>query len=108
MFGKTSKLTALAARKKLLLAESDLNRALLVKELARIKSDIHALTSQARSHGLLVAAAIRAGSAVKGLFQTFFGRAKPKETRRPSWFSSLYRGLRTGALIWAALRAKKS
>jgi hypothetical protein len=107
MHGKTSRINSLAARKKLLLVESNLNRALLAAEVAGIKREIHELSRRAFSTGLLAAGAVQAGSAVKGLFHAFFHRDQKGDEQKKTWLSTLARGARMGTLLWSFLRSTK-
>ena len=47
----------LQSRKKLLLAESELNRAQLVQEWRTLADEVHALTTQAKTIGAIASAA---------------------------------------------------
>src|SRR5271170_5101204 len=57
MSGKTSRMNPLASRKKLLIAESELNRAQLVQELETVKDKFHSLANQARTISSIMSAA---------------------------------------------------
>ena len=80
MFGKKPRMNPLESRKQLLIAESELNRAQLVGDMAVLTADIRTLTDRAKSFGsiassvaVLVAglAAFRRGKPVDADAKTF-------------------------------------
>jgi hypothetical protein len=107
MSGKTSRLSSLEARKKLLLVESNLNRALLAAEVAGIKREIHQLTHRAASLGLLAAGAAQAGMLAKGVASLFFHRGEAAERTGSSWWSILMKGVRMGGVVWSIVKSRK-
>ena len=74
MFGRSSRLNPLESRKQLLLAESELNRAQLVVDLAALAADVGALTDRAKTLGSLASSA---AMLVAGL--AAFRRGKPAD-----------------------------
>ena len=102
MPGKTSQLTSLAARKRLLLMESELNRTKMVNaiegwkgELRHAKEQLTRLTSIASVVGQ-VAAAI---PAITGLFSN--RKVADKKPKLPFLLNSL----RTGTSLWLLFRS---
>jgi hypothetical protein len=90
----------LKSRKQLLLAESELNRALLAGDMATLRGDVRALTRRAKSFSSIASstAALLAGLAA-------FRRGKPaKPGAKPSWFQLLLNGAGLVSTIWLALR----
>jgi hypothetical protein len=105
MFGKTTRLTLLQTRKRLLLAESELNRAELLKELAGLKSEMDRIKK--RVHIVRsVAPSIAALAAVVSIFRRNFSKPANSENRpRKPWTSALLKGARAGASLWFAIKS---
>ena len=100
MFGKETRLSSLAARRQLLVLESELNRVLLMKELDEWKAEADRLAGQARVLGGIASSV---GSAVEMLMknQQLFSGTREKF---PRLFGFL-RGARAGASLWSAIRS---
>lgn len=104
MSGKNLHLTPLESRRQLLLVESELNRARLLNELADLKNEAGHLKGRINAIGSLAAAAAR-------LVDTFFAirnaftHQETGANKKSSWISTLFNGVRTGALILIALRS---
>jgi hypothetical protein len=100
MFGKTSHLNALASRKKLLLAESELNRAQLVQEWQAMAGEVHSLVRQARTirSFALAAATLAAGVA------SFRRKKSAPAAGKPSWLQTLLKGAGLVSTLWQAFR----
>lgn len=91
----------LESRKKLLLAESELNRAQLVQEWRTLADETHVLTAQAKTIGVIASAA---ASLVTGLLS--FRHKKPAPVdEKPSWLQTLLKGAGLVAKFWSAFRA---
>ncbi len=101
MSGKTSRMNPLASRKKLLIAESELNRAQLVQEWQTMADDAHALVRKARIIGSW---APIAASLVAGL--AFFRRKKESApaAEKPSWLQTILKGAGLVSMIWSKFR----
>jgi len=102
MFGRKSELTPLESRKQLLIAESELNRAQLIKEW-------HAMTDEVRTFGAKVKSvsifASTAALLVAGL--TAFRRGKSADANaKPSWLHTLSKGAKLAGSLWLAFRAR--
>ena len=100
MFGKTSHLNPLASRKKLLLAESELNRARLVQDWQTMADEVHALADQARTVRSLATAA---GALVAGLASLRRKKSAPAP-EKTSWLRTLLKGAGQVSTIWSAFR----
>ena len=90
----------LASRKKLLIAESELNRAQLVQELQTISDEVRSLANQARAVGSLASAA---ASLIAGLAS--FRRKKPAPAaEKPSWLQTILKGAQLAGSLWSEFR----
>jgi hypothetical protein len=100
MFGKETPMTALESRKQLLVLESELNRAQLMKDLDELKVETQRLGDQVRSLGSI---ASNVGSLLEMVFkaQQFVSNAKEKFPR----IFGLFKGARAGASLWSVIRA---
>ena len=83
-------MSPLAARKRLLIAESEINRLLLARDLRKVGEEVSLLTDQAKHLATLVALGVAATSL---LF-----RRKRSDSDRPksSWLSAAFKALRMG------------
>ncbi len=101
MSGKNPRLNPLQFRKQLLLAESELNRALMLDGLAALKADLCLLTDRARSFGSIASsgAALVAGLAA-------VRRAKPAPAgARLSWLRLILKSAGLLSTLWLAFRS---
>ena len=90
----------LASRKKLLISESELNRAQLIRDWRTMTDEVHALTSQARTIGAFASAA---ASLVTGLLS--FRHKKPAPVaEKPSWLKTILKGAGQLSNFWQAFR----
>jgi hypothetical protein len=90
----------LASRKKLLVAESELNRAQLVQDWQAITDDVHALTKRARTIGSLASGA---AALVAGLASCRHKKSVPA-VEKPSWLQTILKGAGLVSTIWQTLR----
>jgi hypothetical protein len=81
-------MNSLVSRKKLLIAESELNRAQLVQEWRTMTDEVRSLTSQARNISSFASAA---ATLIAGLASL---RRKPSvpATEKPSWWRTILKG----------------
>jgi len=101
MFGKSPRINPLASRKQLLLAESELNRAQLVGDMAALRAGGRALTDRAKSFGSIASAA---AVLVAGLVA--FKRSKRADAdAKSSWLQNILKGAGLISRIWLALRS---
>ena len=103
MFGKTPHLTPLEARKRLLLAESELNRAQLVQELVAISVGVRTLTDRVKSFGSIASATALLVTGIAALRRGKVGHTNGK----PSWLQMIRRGVGLVSSLWPVLRAKR-
>jgi len=95
-------MNALQARKQLLIAESELNRAHLMEEWRAMADDVRVLARQAKTIGSLAAAA---GLLAAGLSSFRRNQAASAEEKTPWWRTILkYAGVATS--IWSAFRSQ--
>lgn len=102
MSGKRPHLSPLESRKQLLIAESELNRAQLLRECQAMTDEVHGLTARARS---IASLASSAASLVTGLFTFRRGRSAPASVRSPG-IDTLLRSVRLAASVGLAFRAR--
>jgi hypothetical protein len=93
-------MNTLESRKKLLLAESELNRARLVQELETIKDKLHSLTNQARTISSLASAA---ATLIAGL-ASFRRKKIVPAAEKPSWLQTVLKGAGLVSTILTAFR----
>ena len=101
MFGKKVVMNPLQARKRLLLAESDINRELLAHEWDALSAGARQATQTLRQVGS-VALSVGALAASFSLF-----RKPHPPAEKSSWLSRLVKGVRFGLSLWALLGAKR-
>jgi len=99
MFGKNPRLSPLELRKQLLLAESELNRAQLAKDMAAMKAGVHTLIDRAKSFDMIASSA---AVLVTGL--AAFQRGKPAAAAKPSWLQTILKGAGLISTLWLAFR----
>ena len=92
----------LRSRKQLLIAESELNRAQLVGDLAALTDGVRALTDRARSFGSIasLAAVLVAGLAT-------FRRGKTEDAAaKQSWLQTILKSAGLISTFWLAFRSR--
>jgi hypothetical protein len=103
MSGKNPRMTPLQSRKQLLLAESELNRAQLVRECRTMIDGIHTLVHHAKS---FYSVASTAAVLVAGL--AALRRRKTAETApKRSWLQTIFKGAGLISTLWMSLRSRK-
>jgi hypothetical protein len=90
----------LASRKKLLIAESELNRAQLIQEWQTMAGEVHALTGRARTFSALASAA---AALITGLLSFRHKQSAPVD-KKPSWLKTILKGAGVVASVWQAFR----
>ena len=103
MSGKTARLTSLESRKKLLLAESDLQRAHLVQEWQTMAGEVRALTDQARNLRTMAAA-----TAILATGLISFVRPHAPAAAKPAWWQTILKGTGVAFTLWQAYARSKS
>jgi hypothetical protein len=95
-------MNSLESRKKLLIAESELNRAQLVQEWQTLTTEVHAIRRQAATVTSLASASV---ALVAGL-----GFCRRKRTapvaERPSWWRTLLTAAQLAIPLWLEFRAR--
>lgn len=93
-------MNALESRKRLLIAESELNRAKLVIDLAALTAEAKTLATRAVGFGSL------ASSLVGLLSGLLTSRKTATRAAEPSWFQNLIKGAGVVASLWKAFRPR--
>jgi hypothetical protein len=105
MFRKNTHVTALQVRKQLLIAESDINRAELVRELKAVKGELVHIKKQVYTVGSVASSAALAATA----FSLFRKRKTSSESSngggKPSWLSTALAGARIGTSLFFKIRS---
>lgn len=91
----------LASRKKILIAESELNRAHLVQDWQTLTTEAQALADEART---LRSMASAAASLVTGL--AAMRRKKSAPAEKPAWWQTLLKGGQTISALWSQFRPR--
>jgi hypothetical protein len=95
-------MNSLASRKKLLVAESELNRAQLVQEFQTMADEVHSLASQARTISSFASAT---ASLVAGI-ASFRQKKSAPVAEKPSWLRTIFKGAGLAASLWSEFRAR--
>jgi homoserine acetyltransferase len=102
MFGKNLRLNPLELRKQLLIAESELNRAQLMGDIAAMTEDVRMLTDRAKSFGSIASSA---AMLVTGLAALRHGRSTPAD-EKPLWWQTILKGAQLAGSIWSRFRTR--
>ena len=105
---KDSQLTPTQLRKQLLLAESDLNRAQMERDLLTLKTGVQSVVRQAKSLGSIATGATSLISVVSA-----FQRGKSETQEKPAsgpavWIKRIIRGASFASTVWLAFRSRKN
>ena len=100
MPGKNLNLNPLESRKRLLLAESDLNRAQMVREWQRLTDESHAFAHHARTVGSIISATALLVAGIK----SFGCKKAAPPAGKPSWLQSILKGAGLMATLWPLIR----
>ena len=93
----------LESRKQLLIAESEINRAQLVGDMAALAAGVRTLTDRAKSFG-----SIASSAAVLVAALAAFKRGKPVDAdAKPSWLKTILKGAGLISTLWLAFRSKR-
>jgi hypothetical protein len=85
-----------------LVAESELNRAQLVGDMAALKAEIHTLTHRAESFGLIASSA---ATLITGL-AAFKHRKSGEADAQASWPKTILKGAGLVSNLWLAFRSR--
>lgn len=106
-----SHLKSLDAERRILLAESDLNRVYLIRELDRMKEETRALIKPVKTLGSIASTAARIGLVISIWRRVRRFKARPEENSdHHSFFPivfNLFRGMKTGLSLWRRLRSPR-
>ena len=102
MSGKNLNLNSLESRKRLLLAESELNRTQILQEWRRLTNDAHALAHEAGTIRSIVSAT---ASLVAGLRSLRCKKTAPP-CGKPSWLQSVLSSAGLLSNLWSAFRPR--
>lgn len=101
MFGKNTRVNPLDARKRLLVAESELNRAQLVQDWRAMAGAVGELASSARAVGSAVS---MAGRLFAGLFRH---KKTAPDPEKPSWLQTILKGAQLASSLWSEFRSHR-
>jgi len=102
MFGNNPRVNPLESRKRLLIAESELNRAQLAQEWVALTAGVRTLTGRVKSFGSIASAA---ALLVAGLAAFRRGRRGDADVK-PSWLQMALKGAQAAGSIWLAFRRR--
>jgi negative regulator of sigma E activity len=103
MPGKNLCMNPLASRKKLLIAESELNRAQLVQEWRTMADEAHSLAHQART---IASFASAAATLVAGVV-SFRQKKSAPAPEKPSWLRTILKGAQLAGTLWSEYAKQK-
>jgi hypothetical protein len=92
----------LESRKRILIAESELNRAQLAGDLTALRATVHALTNRAKSFGSIASSA---AVLVAGLTAFRRGKCVDADAKR-SWLRTFLKGAGMVSSFWLAFRSR--
>ncbi|MDR3460352.1 MAG: hypothetical protein P4N60_23220 [Verrucomicrobiae bacterium] len=94
----------LASRKKLLIAESDLNRAQLAQEWQAMSADAHALAYRAGTLRSLATMALTLAASLVSLRQ----KSAAPAAEKTSWLQTILKGAQLAGSLWSEFRTPKN
>ena len=102
MFGTSPRVNELAERKRLLIAESELNRAHLIEDMTALREDVSALTRRVKTMTSIAAVATALVTGVAAL-----RRRKPAGPANPkrSWLQGALKGASLVSNLWHSFRS---
>jgi hypothetical protein len=101
MPGKNPRVKPLTARKRLLVATIELDRAQLVDDFQTMAEEARALANQAKGISSLLSAVV---ALVAGFAS--FHRQKPAAAEKPSWLQTVLKGVGLASSLWQAFRSQ--
>ena len=104
MLGEEPHLTRLELRKRLLVAESELNRAALSEEWRTVSGGVHGIAGPVKA---LSSCASAVGMVAAGLASFRQGKRAPAR-EAPSWFDIVLSGAQLACAIRLAIRSKQA
>ena len=103
MSGHNRHMSPLESRKRLLVAESELNRAQLLEEWHEMTVGVRTLGARVKSVGSLASAAALFVSGVSA----FRGGRESANGEKHSWLQMALKGAKVAGSIWLAFRARR-
>jgi len=103
MSGKNTRMNALESRKKLLLAESELNRAQLVEDWQTMTDEARSLVNQARTLRSMTSAAAVLINGVASLRR----KKSAPAAEKPSWLQNIVKGAGLISTVWQTFRPQR-
>ena len=104
MSGKNARMNALEQRKRLLVAESELNRAQLVGDLDAVTAGVCSFSRRAKSFTSIASSAT---SLVMGIAALRSGKSA-ETVEAPTWLKSVIKGAGLISTVWTAFRSQRS
>jgi len=95
-------MNSLESRKRILIAESELNRAQLVQEWQTMADGVRSVTDRAKSFGSIASIAAVWVAGLAAIRRSKFSRPGEK----PSWWQTILKGAGMVSTLWLAFRAK--
>ena len=92
----------LAARKQLLIAESELNRVCLAEDFAALTAEMRSLTERAKSFGTVASSAAMLAAGLTA----FWGGQTEGVARKRSWLQTILKGAGLVSVFWRMWRAQ--
>ena len=102
MFGKRPRISPLAARKQLLIAESEINRVRLVQEWQTVAEEAGRVVHRAKSFKGMATSMLSLVAAVGA----FTGRPPAPAAGKSSWLQKISSGVRLASTVWLMFRAR--
>jgi hypothetical protein len=103
MFGRKLRVSPLESRKRLLIAESEINRARLLQEGQMLVDGLSSLADRARSFSIIAASILSLGAGL-----ATFTRRRRAPAARSSLIQKVASGARLATTIWLLFRSRGS
>lgn len=103
MSGKHLRMNPIGSRKKVLLAESELNRDQLIGSVAALATDIGVMTHRAKSIGSIASSA----AVLVVALSTFRGFWLARAAQKLPWLQTARKGAGLISAVWLAFRSKR-
>lgn len=95
-------MTSLKTRKQLLIAESEINRQLLVRDFRMLSHGIQGLTHEVSRYGGYLTSLAALATVV-----SIFRRPKPAVPKKTAWLDYIVKAVRIGVSLWPMLSTKR-
>jgi predicted membrane metal-binding protein len=97
-------MSQIASRKKMLIAESELNRALLAQDLQIMTGEVHVITRKVRAFSSLASA----GLVLLGAFRLFRRKPRKPKAENTSWLKTILKTAGVASTLWSAFQGSKA